>query len=88
MEYLGFWVTREGVSPTAKIIETMVDMDPRRNIKEVRRFILMINYYRVMWARRSHTLQASNKLTSMCVKFKWTSVEQEAFEEIKQIVAK
>ena len=33
-------------------------------------------------------LQAWTKLTPVCVKFKPTSVEQEAFEEIQQIVAK
>ena len=30
-------------------------MAPPRNRKEVRRFIGMINYYRDMWVRRSHT---------------------------------
>ena len=48
----------------------------------------MINCYRDIWARRSHTLQSLTKLPSVCFKFKWTSVEQEGFEETKQIVAK
>ena len=55
-------------------------MDYPRNRKEIRRLIGMVNYYRYMWSRRSHTLQSLNKFTSVCVKFKWISVEQEAFE--------
>ena len=31
MEYLGFWISREGVRPTAKKIEAIVDMDTPRN---------------------------------------------------------
>ena len=75
IEYLGFWATREGVRSTEKI-EAIVDMAPPGNRKEVRRLTRKINYYRDMWSRRSHMLQALTKLTSVCVKFKWTPVEK------------
>ena len=58
-------------------------MAPPINRKYVRIFIGMINYYRYIWYRRSHMLQVLTKLTSVFVKFKWTSVEQEVFDEIK-----
>ena len=45
MDYLGFWVSREGVRPTEKI-EVIVDMDPPRNREEVHIFIEVINYYK------------------------------------------
>ena len=57
MEYLGFWVTHEGAIPTAKTSKAIVDMAPPINRKRVCRFIGMINYYRDMWDRSSHTLQ-------------------------------
>ena len=47
-----------------------------------------MNYYRDMWYRRSHTLQPLNKLVSASITFRWTYVEKEAFDEVKQIVAK
>ena len=50
MEYLGLWVTHEGISSTEKI-EAIVFMAPPRNRKEFRRFIGMINYYGDIWAR-------------------------------------
>ena len=40
-----------------------------------------------MWSRRSHTLAPITKLTYMNRKFKWTEVEQDAFDKIKRIVA-
>ena len=41
-----------------------------------------------MWPRRSHTLAPLTKLTSIKTRFKWTQVEQDAFDEIKRIVAR
>ena len=40
-----------------------------------------------MWSIRSHTLLPLTNITSSKVKFKWTQVEQDDFEEIKWIVA-
>ena len=51
-----------------------------RNRKEVLIFTIMINYYRDMWSRKSHTLQELTEFTSVCDKFKWTYVEQEVFD--------
>ena len=40
-----------------------------------------------MWDRQSHILHPLTALTSTKVKFKWTGVEQKAFDEIKRTVA-
>ena len=39
-----------------------------------------------MWARRSHELLPLTKIISSKVKFKWTKIEQDDFDEIKRIV--
>ena len=59
-----------------KKIDVIVNIYPPRNRKEVLRFIEILNYYRDIWARRSHTLQSLTKLMSVCVKLKRVSVEQ------------
>ena len=41
-----------------------------------------------MWARQSHILHSLTSLTSPKVKFKWTDVEQKAFDEIKRTIAR
>ena len=40
-----------------------------------------------MWPRRSHMLAPLTKLTSIKRNFKWAQVEQDAFDEIKRILA-
>ena len=57
-------------------------MTSPKNKKYVHAFIGIFNYYRNMWARRSHLLHTLTEIASNNVKFKWTNVEQKAFGDI------
>ena len=48
----------------------------------------MVNYYHDMWKRRSHILSPLSRLVSKTVKWKWTEVEQKAFDEAKRMIKK
>ena len=48
----------------------------------------VVNYYRNMWPRRSNALEPLVRIMSNKRKFKWTKIEQDAFDEIKRIVAR
>ena len=87
LEYLGYWVTRDGIKPLAKKVEAILNIDEPKTRKQVRRFIGMINYYRDMWIRRSETLAPLTALTSKNTPWRWTDVEQCAFDQIKKILA-
>jgi hypothetical protein len=54
--------------------------------KELRRFIGMVNYYRVMWVRRSELLAPLTSMTSKNVKFIWTYEHQKDFDNIRNII--
>ena len=86
-EYLGFWITRDGVRPVAKKVEALKNLVPPTNVKQLRRFMGLVNYYRDMWVRRSHVLALLSRLLSKNVKWTWTQVEQQAFEDIKKIMS-
>ena len=87
-EYLGYWVTRDGIRPLAKKVEAVANLAPPKSVKQVRRFVGLVNYYRDMWPRRAHVLAPLTKLTSKKNKFVWTTVEQEAFDEMKRIIGR
>ena len=70
MEYLGFWVTHDGVNPINKNIEAITNMVPPTSRKEVRKLIGVINCYHNMCPRRSHVLVPLTKLTPIKSKFK------------------
>ena len=69
-------------------MEAIHNIQVPKTRKQLRRFIGMINYYRDMWPRRSDLLAPLTKLTSKTVPWKWTAVEQKAFEDMKKVITK
>ena len=88
LEYLGFWITRDGVKPLSKKVEATSNLAAPKNRKGVRQFIGLVNYCRDMLGKRSETLAPLTALTSVNVKWKWTEVEQNAFDTMKRIMAR
>ena len=88
LEYLGFIITRKGIKPTPMKVHAITNIAVPKNKKEVRSFIGLINYYRDMWAKRSEIITPLTMLTSKNAKWEWNDVHQNAFNKIKQIVAR
>ena len=88
MEYLDFWLTRYGAKPINRKIDAITNMASPTYQKKYENFIGVINYYRNMWTRRSHTLAPLTKLTSIKRNFKWKQVKQDDFDKIKRIMAR
>ena len=49
LEYLGYWISRDGIQLLASKIEAIKKMTMPKNRRALRSFIGMINYYRDMW---------------------------------------
>ena len=88
LEYLGYWVTREGVQPLPNKVDAIKNLAPPKTRRQLRSFIGVINYYRDMWKGRSELLAPLSRLTSNAVKWQWTEVEQTAFDKVKKIISK
>ena len=88
LEYLGYNISREGLRPSQKKVEAILQIDTPKTRKQLRRFIGMVNYYRDMWPQRSHCLAPLSSLTSAKVKWKWTQLHQDSFEQMKALMAK
>ena len=88
LDYLGYHISREGITPIPKKIEAIRAIKTPKTHKKLRSFLGMINFYRDMWSQRASLLAPLSALTSVNVKFKWEEVHQQAFEAIKRVLAR
>ncbi len=66
IEYLGYLLTREGIKPQPKKVQEILTLNPPNNVKDLRHFLEMVQYYRDMWARRSEMLAPLTDLVGEC----------------------
>jgi phospholipid-translocating ATPase len=56
IEYLGYILKRGGIKPQQKKVQAIFALNLPNNVKELRHFLSMVQYYRDMWAKRSEML--------------------------------
>ena len=101
IEYLGYMLTRGGIKPQIKKVQAILAIKPPNNVKELRHFLGMVQYYRDMWAKRSEMLAPLSDLVGECGETKttrknkvkkkpwqWDLIHQEAFDNVKKTIAK
>jgi hypothetical protein len=101
IEYLGYILTRDGIKPQSNKVQAILAIQPPTNVKELRHFLGMMQYYRDLWARRRKMLAP---LTSLVGEFGQTKVtrakgtkkapwhgdevHQRAFNHVKAMIAR
>jgi hypothetical protein len=101
IEYFAYLLTREGIKPQLKKVQVILALDLPNNVKELRHFHGMVQYYRDMWARCSEMLAPLTDLVGECGETKTTRmnktkkkpwrcdpIHQEAFDNVKAAIAK
>jgi hypothetical protein len=51
IEYLGYILTRDGIKPQSNKVQAILTIQQPTNVKELRQFLGMVQYYRNLWAR-------------------------------------
>jgi len=83
IEYLGFIVSKDGITPDPGKVQAVIDWPERTNVKEVRGFLGLTGWYRIFIHRYA---KIASPLTSLLKKgspFKWTPMCQSAFDKLK-----
>jgi hypothetical protein len=84
IDYLGYIVSKDGIAPNMKKIESITKYPEPTNQKELGSFLGLASYYRKFvraFAEKAHPLTA---LTKKSAQWKWGTEERDAFNCIKQ----
>ncbi len=82
VKFLGHIVSEEGFRPDPGNVEAIVNMKPPTNVKETRRFLGMVEFYRKHIDPFSHLAAPLTDLTRKNQPFRWTVDCQRAFEDL------
>jgi hypothetical protein len=101
IEHLGYILTRDGIKPQSNKVQAILGIQLPKNVKELRRFLGMVQYYRDLWERRSKMLAPITSLVGECGQTKvsrakgtkkapWhrDEVHQRAFDHVKATIAR
>jgi len=73
VDYLGHAITSSGIKPQLQKISIILNLEAPTNVKQLRSFIGLVNYYRDFIPQRSHVLAPLTSLTSPKIKFHWST---------------
>ena len=65
-EYLGYIQSRGGTKPQPKKVQAFLTLTPPQNVKQLCRFLGMVQYCRDIWARHSEVLAQLSDLVGEC----------------------
>ncbi len=101
IEYLGYILTRDGIKPQSNKVQGILAIQPPTNVKQLRHFLGMVQYYCDLWARQSKMLAPLISLVGECgqtkitrtkgtkrVPWHWDEVHQRAFNHVKATIAR
>ena len=88
LEFLGYRLDSEGITPLPERVNAIKEVKPPTNVKELQRFLGMVNYYRRFIPKAAHHLfHLFEALKGKPKVIKWTDERQNAFLAIKNALA-
>jgi len=86
VNYLGHFITDQGVKPNPQKIKCVIEFPIPTNEKEVKSFLGLSGYYRRFVPGYGQIAKPLTTLLKKDVIFKWTDLCQEAFDTLKKIL--
>lgn len=83
IQFLGHTITEHGIGPETSKITAIQEWPTPTNVKEVRSFVGLANYYRRFISKFAHVATPLTDLTKKDVPFTWGPLQQEAFDTLK-----
>jgi hypothetical protein len=66
IEYLSYVLTRDGINPQSNKVQAILAIKLPTGVRQLRHFLVMVQYYRDLWERRSKMLAPLTSLVGEC----------------------
>ena len=83
VDLLGFKISGDGVHPQEEKIKVIKDMKPPTDVKQVRRFLGMLGFYRTMIPNFAYYASHLTDLTKKHARWMWEQKHQVAFDHLR-----
>ncbi|XP_055585346.1 uncharacterized protein K02A2.6-like [Uranotaenia lowii] len=87
VSYLGHYIDSDGLHKDPEKVESIIQLGVPKDVKEVRAFVGLVNYYAKFCPSLAQHLKPLYRLLQEEVKFRWSKECQEAFKAAKQLLA-
>jgi len=85
IEFLGVIIGPNGIEMEVEKVEGVLGWPEPKNVKDVRKFLGLTNYYRRFIKDFAQVARLMNILTRKDEKWQWGEEQQKAFDELKQV---
>lgn len=83
VEYLGFVIDREGIHKNPDKIKSITELNIPQNVKQLKSFLGLINFYRHFIPNAAMLLEPLHKLLRKDSEWSWSDEQQKAFDSVK-----
>ena len=66
IDFLGYILTHEGMNPQPEKVSVILTIQPPTNVKGLRKFLGMVQYYSDLWEKRSDMLAPLTDFVGEC----------------------
>ena len=84
IQFLGHIVSSQGIEAQPRILRKVQEFQPPKDVKTLKSFLGLCNYYREFVPKFSEVAVPLNRLLQKNVKFEWSETCQTAFEVLKR----
>jgi hypothetical protein len=84
VEFLGYVVSQQGISMDPSKVQTVLNWQPPRSVRDVQCFLGFANFYRKFIKNYSNIVMPLTELTRKNKSFTWSSSAAKAFESLKR----
>lgn len=87
MEFLGYWISAEGIKPLKKKVKAILDMPAPTSVNKLQVFLGGLNFYSRFLKDRAKIAEPLHRLLDKDIPWKWDQIHSNAYEQLKKQLA-